>query len=181
MFGTRARVPAALALTALAALCAAGCSGGDGTDKDGSGDGATAKCANPDLSLKLGEGQGGAGTHVRRIEIVNGGAPCTLEGRAEVYPYTGDGQRVAGVGAAEIPEGFGGIGGVPPATTLPKGGSAVFYLMSSGGGGECAKASGLAFNAPGTGDGVAPVQVAWDWTPCGTIAVSAIFPPSSNF
>lgn len=178
----RAGLPAVLAL---AAVCAAGCSGdGDGGEKDPDGAGtpaAAAPCANPDLSLRLGEGQGGAGTHVRRVEIVNNGAPCTLAGRPEIYPYTGDGQRIAGIRTGEVPEGFGGIGGVPAGTTLAERGSAVFYLVSSSGGEECAEATGLAFNAPGTADGVAPVLLDWDWTPCGDVGVSAVFPPTSNF
>ncbi len=145
----------------------------------------TSACGNAQLALALAGGQGGAGTHIQRLEIVNNGATCTLEGRPDVYPYDAKGARMKGFKTGPVPADFGAIGGNPGPITLEKGGKAVFYLVvndNSSDGRTCPDAAGLAFLAPGGGQGAAPARLSWKWSPCpGEIQVSAIQPPSSNF
>jgi len=143
----------------------------------------TPSCKNAQLSLAAAGGQGGAGTHIQRLEIANGGELCTLEGRPEVYPYNAAGAREKGFKTASVPADFGAIGGKPGKVTLEKGGKAVVYVVvndNSTDGKSCAEAAGLALLAPG--DTGAPVKLAKPWSPCpGPIQVSAVHPPTSVF
>ncbi|GAA0957769.1 DUF4232 domain-containing protein [Actinocorallia libanotica] len=144
----------------------------------------TPACKNPQLSLAAAGGQGGAGTHIQRLEITNSGALCTLEGRPEVYPYDAKGARAKGFKTASVPGDFGAIGGSPGKVTLEKGGKAVVYVVvndNSAEGKSCPEAAGLALQAPGDA-GNAPVRLAKAWSPCpGPIQVSAVHPPTSVF
>ncbi|WP_106397708.1 DUF4232 domain-containing protein [Actinocorallia populi] len=144
----------------------------------------TPACKNPQLALAAAGGQGGAGTHIQRLEITNSGALCTLQGRPEVYPYDAEGARVKGFETASVPADFGTIGGKPGKVTLEKGGKAVLYVVinaNDADGKSCPDAAGLAFQAPGDA-GNAPVRLAKAWSPCpGPIQVSDIHPPTSVF
>ncbi|MEO3786496.1 DUF4232 domain-containing protein [Actinocorallia sp. B10E7] len=144
----------------------------------------TPGCGNAQLALAPAGGQGGAGTHIQRLEITNGGGLCTLEGRPEVYPYDAAGNRMKGFKTTSVPSDFGSIGGSPGKVTLEKGGKAVLYVVindNSASGKSCPEAAGLAFLAPGDA-GSAPVKLAKAWSPCpGPIQVSAVHPPTSVF
>lgn len=144
----------------------------------------TPVCGNARLSLAAAGGQGGAGTHIQRIEITNKGALCTLEGRPEVYPYDEKGGRVKGFKSAPVAADFGSIGGSPGKVTLEKGGKAVVYVVVEDDGaedGSCVRSPGLALLAPGSAAGE-PARLAKAWSPCpGTIRVSAVHPPTSVF
>jgi hypothetical protein len=144
----------------------------------------TPTCRNAQLTLAAAGGQGGAGTHIQRLEITNGGALCTLQGRPEVYPYDAGGGRAKGFKNAPVPADFGSIGGSPGEVTLEKGGKAVVYVVVDGesaGGGSCTEFPGLALLVPGDASS-APVKLAKPWSPCpGTVRVSAVHPPTSVF